>query len=99
MYRALIASVLLLVAACQTEEPPGQTYFDRVIEPILFQNCSRNAGGCHRVDASDPFQFAAGNLDITSFESIHKRPDVLRVFSAYPVPFLLLKAAGETNDH
>src|SRR5262249_31734003 len=83
---------------CQSEEPPGQTYFDRVIEPILLQSCARNTGGCHKLDSTDPFAFAAGNLDVTSFDNIHKRPDVLRVFSAYPVPFLLLKGAGETPD-
>jgi hypothetical protein len=97
MTRVLVAAVLV-VAACQTEAPPGQSYFDRVVEPVLAQSCAKGSGGCHRVDASDPFAFAAGNLDVTSFASLHKRPDVLRTFGVYPVPQLLLKAAAETKD-
>ena len=98
MRRALSLVALPLAVACQTDAPPGQTYFDRVIEPILLQSCARNTGGCHQTDKNDPFKIAAGNLDVTTFESIHKRPDLLRTFSAYPVPFLLLKAAAETNQ-
>src|SRR5215470_7827028 len=98
MRRVLPLAALLLAAACQTEAPPGQDYFDRVIQPILIQSCARNTGGCHQVDQNDTFGFAAGNLDVTSFDNIHKRPDVLRTFGTYPVPFLLLKAAAETPN-
>src|SRR5215813_6418013 len=98
MRRVLPLAALLLAVACQTEAPPGQDYFDRVIQPILIQSCARNTGGCHQVDQNDTFGFAAGNLDVTSFDRIHKRPDVLRTFGTYPVPFLLLKAAAETTS-
>jgi hypothetical protein len=91
------ASVVAL-AACQGETPPGQTYFARVISPILDQSCSRGSSGCHAADPEDPSAFASGNLDLTSHASLMKRPDVLRGHGAYPVPFLLAKAVGETSD-
>jgi hypothetical protein len=93
-----LAPLLLLVAACQGEPPAGTTYYDRIIQPILTQSCSRGTSGCHDADPQDPFSFAAGNLDLTSFENVHKRPDVLRPYGAYPAPLLLLKAVGETDD-
>ena len=83
--------------ACQGETPPGQTYFDRVIAPILDQSCSRGSSGCHAADPGDPNAFAAGNLDTTSYVNILKRRDTLRNHGAYPVPFLLAKAVGETT--
>lgn len=84
--------------ACQGETPPGQTYFDRVIAPILNESCSRGSSGCHAADPSDPNAFASGNLDTTSYANLLKRKDTLRFIGAYPVPFLLAKAVGETND-
>ena len=35
---------------------------------------------------------ALGNLDLTSFENVQKRRDVLRRYGTYPKPLLLLKA-------
>jgi hypothetical protein len=96
MRRAFLA--VTLVAGCQSSEaPPGQSYFDRVVEPILAESCAKGSSGCHAADPKDPLGFAAGNLDVTSFANIHKRPDVLRTFGVYPVPQLLLKAAGDTG--
>src|SRR5215470_10518707 len=96
--RRIALPVLAFLAACQSEAPPGNDYFNAFILPILNQSCSQGTSGCHRADPADPYAFAAGNLDTTSFENIHKRPDLLRQFGAYPVPFLLLKAVGPTSD-
>src|SRR5262249_889585 len=97
MHRLPLA-VLALPAACQSEAPPGNDYFNRVILPILNNSCSQGTSGCHRADPADPYAFAAGNLDTSSFENIKKRPDLLPQFAAYPVPFLLLKARGPPQD-
>jgi len=35
-----------------------------------------------------------GNLDVTSFEAIQKRRDLLRRYGSYPEPMLLIKAVG-----
>src|SRR5262245_6581683 len=89
--------ILLLAASCGADHGGGNEYFDRVIEPILAASCAQGTSPCHKVDTTDPYRFVAGNLDVTTFENIKKRPDVLRTFGAFPVPFLLLKAAGPTD--
>jgi len=90
--RALLV-VGLLVAACGSS-PPGKTFYQREIEPILTQKCAGNTSGCHSTNLDDPFQFAAGNFDVTSFDNVQKRRDVLAPFGAYPYPLLLIKATG-----
>jgi hypothetical protein len=96
--RPALLAVAALTACQNAAAPPGQTYFERVIQPILSQSCARGSSGCHAIDTSNDAAFAAGNLDVTSFANLHKRPDVLRTFGVYPVPQLLLKAAAETSD-
>src|SRR5262245_51013507 len=98
MRRLSCCLVLLALAACESEESPRDDYYARKIQPILDAACSGNTSGCHRVDPADPFAQAAGNLDTTSFDNIHKRPDLLRTFGAYPAPLLLIKALGRTDD-
>jgi hypothetical protein len=97
----LSASVLALAlgaAGCSEEPAPGRTYYERNVEPILIQTCSRNVSGCHSTNDDDPHAFAAGNFDVTSFENVQKRRDVLEPFGVYPVPLLLIKAAGATDE-
>ncbi len=101
MHRLLVGlqvGVLATASACQSQPPTGQQYYDRVIQPILTQSCSRGASGCHTADPADPFSFAAGNLDVTSFANLHKRADVLGTLGVYPAPLLLMKAVGPTSD-
>jgi hypothetical protein len=74
------------------DSPPGRTYYQRNIEPILTQKCAGNTSGCHSTNPDDPYMFAAGNFDVTSFENVQKRRDVLAPFGAYPYPLLLIKA-------
>jgi hypothetical protein len=71
-----------------------RTYYERNIEPILLQKCAGNTSGCHSINEGDPFAFAAGNLDVTSFENIQKRRDVLTPFGMYPQALLLIKSVG-----
>jgi hypothetical protein len=80
-------------AACG-DSPPGRTFYQRNIEPILTQKCAGNTSGCHSTNTDDPYQFAAGNFDVSSFDNVQKRRDVLSAFGAYPYPLLLIKAAG-----
>ncbi len=76
------------------DPPPGRTYYQRNIEPILLQSCTGNTAPCHRVDANDPFGFAAGNFDVTSFENVQKRRDLLTTYGPYQVAPLLIKAVN-----
>src|SRR5689334_10129890 len=84
-------AICVALAACG-DSPAGRTYYERNIEPILLQKCAGNTSGCHSTNADDPYAFAAGNLDVTSFENVQKRRDVLAPFGAYPYPLLLIKA-------
>lgn len=96
------ASVLAMVglvvgvAAC-SDPPPRRTYYQQHIEPILTFSCGGNTSGCHRVRPDDPFEFAAGNFDVSSFENVQKRRDLLSPFGAYPLPLLLVKAVGSSQ--
>ena len=92
--RAILLVVGLCASAACGDSPPGKTYFERNIQPILRDSCSKNTSGCHSVNADDPYKFAAGNLDVTSYEAIQKRRDVLAPFGPYPQPLLLIKAVG-----
>jgi len=91
--RSLRLLVLCALIGCG-DSPPGRTYYERNIEPILLQKCAGNTSGCHSTNEGDPYAFAAGNLDVTSFENVQKRRDVLSPFGAYPYSLLLIKAVG-----
>jgi hypothetical protein len=76
--------------ACTTKEPQSSTYFNRSIAPILQSSCVRtNTGaGCHVADSKGN---AFGNLDLTTFEGIDRRRDLLLDYGPYEQPSLLVK--------
>jgi len=90
----LVGCLVVLAASACSDTPPGKTYFERNILPILSQKCAGNTSGCHSTNATDPYAFAAGNLDVTSYTALSKRRDVLTRFGAYPYPLLLIKAVA-----
>lgn len=89
----LILAACVVLAACG-DSPPGRTYYERNIEPILLQKCAGNTSGCHSINEGDQYAFAAGNFDVTTFENVQKRRDVLQPFGAYPYALLLIKSVG-----
>jgi len=93
----LLAAFTLVIAACGDDAPPQSTYYERNIQPILTQFCAGNTAGCHSTNTTDEYAFAAGNLDVTSFENINKRRDLLRSFGPFTVPLLLVKGVA-SND-
>ena len=90
--------VIALAGCNDCNAPPGQTYFEANIEPILQAKCAGNTSGCHTTETADAFAFSAGNLDVTSFANISKRRDALTRFGPYPVPLLLIKAIAPESD-
>jgi hypothetical protein len=90
----LAVSLLVGGFGC-VKKPTEKYYYDQHIQPILTQSCTGNTSPCHRVDPATGT--ALGNLDLTSYESVHKRPDVLRKYGSYPYPLLLLKAIPEAS--
>ena len=77
-------------SACSINRPPEQHFYDQHIQPILNNFCVGNTSPCHRIDPASGI--ALGNLDLSSFESVQKRRDVLRTYGSYPQPLLLLKS-------
>lgn len=90
---AATGAIVVAAGSCG-EAPPGRTYYERIIEPILVQSCSGGSSGCHVANDDDPHQFAGGNLDVSSFERLQKRRDVLEPHGVYGYPLLLVKAVG-----
>lgn len=94
--RSHLAALIGLAATAIgcSDSPKGRTFYERNIEPILVQKCAGNTSGCHAVKEDDFSAVAAGNLDVTSFENVQKRRDVLAPFGVYPFPLFLIKAVG-----
>ena len=91
--RAPLGLVVLGLVACADPELSEQTFYGQRIAPILQENCVRGTadGLCHIESDQMPGQ-ALGNLDLNTFESIHRRPELLAAYGSYPEPVLLLKA-------
>lgn len=87
---ALAAFVALAPASCKTREAEESTYFERTISPILTTSCVRtNTGaGCHVVDQKGN---ALGNLDVSTFDGLAKRRDLLVDYGPYGQPAFLVK--------
>jgi len=90
---ALWLACAALAGGCLTKKPPENHFYDQHVQPILKSFCVGNTSPCHAVDPATGT--ALGNLDLTSFEGIQKRRDVLRTYGSYPHPLLLLKAVPE----
>jgi hypothetical protein len=77
---------------CQgTKTHPTTTFYERRIEPILSGTCANSGApsGCHV--AADTHGNAFGNLDVTSYETLVKRHDLLISYGPYSMPALLVK--------
>jgi hypothetical protein len=76
--------------ACTTKQPQTVTFFDQTIQPILQTSCVRtNTGaGCHVADDKGN---AFGNLDLTSYQGVARRRDLLLDYGPYLQPSMLVK--------
>ncbi|HET6282030.1 MAG TPA: hypothetical protein VFH73_13730 [Polyangia bacterium] len=91
--RALAIVLALAGVACRPQKPAEQRFYDQHIQPIFNASCVGNTSPCHRIDQSS--NVALGNLDLSSFDAVQKRRDVLRTYGSFPHPLLLLKALPE----
>jgi hypothetical protein len=85
--------LVVCAAGCHVKKPAEQHFYDERIQPIFTQSCVNGTSPCHRVDPGTGV--ALGNLDLSSFEAVQKRRDVLRTYANYPQPLLLLKTLPE----
>ncbi len=79
-----------VATGCKVNKPAEQHFYDVHIQPVFNTFCVGNTSPCHKVDQATGT--ALGNLDLSSFEGVQKRRDVLRTYGSYPQPLLLLKA-------
>ncbi len=86
----VLACASVLASGCSIKRPPEEHFYDQHIQPILNNFCVGNTSPCHRIDPASGI--ALGNLDLSSFDSVQKRRDVLRTYGSYPQPLLLLKS-------
>lgn len=90
---ALVLFGLASAAGCGTESrPPQTTFYDRKIAPVLSGSCvtSPAQSSCHV--AADDRGNALGNLNLSSYDTLNLRRDLLIDYGPYGVPGLLLKA-------
>src|SRR5438094_10087436 len=85
--------LLFFVCACDAAPPPEQRFFGEHIQPIFNSFCVGNTSPCHK----NTDGVALGNLDLSSFDGVQKRRDVLRTYGSYPEPLVLLKAVPEAS--
>ncbi len=81
------------LVGCSNPDVGHATYYDQRIAPILQENCVRGTadGLCHAESTQSPGQ-ALGNLDLSTFEAVHRRPELLAAYGSYPEPVMLMKA-------
>jgi WD40-like Beta Propeller Repeat len=92
MLRKLVVPLAVLATVgCQEEPQSAFSFYEERIDPILDVGCQRQTTGCH---VDDGRGFALGNLDLTSFDSLMRRRDVLPAYGPYSVGLLLLKAGN-----
>ena len=84
----LVLALVVLTVGCSDEEPPAFTYFDDRVAPVLDVGCAQQTTGCHVATSAGT---ASGNLDLSSYDALLKREDVLPASGPYSVGQLLLK--------
>ena len=91
----LLGLTVWVSSSCSQREVEAEgTYFDKKIAPILNGSCATSPTGslCHVT--ADQRGNALGNLDVTSYEMLAKRQDLLEDFGPYGMPALLAKAVS-----
>ena len=87
--RLIGITVALGLLACEAPERKPFAFYDERIAPVLQPGCQRQTTGCH---VDDGHGFALGNLDLSSYETLLHRKDVLTPYGPYSAGLLLLKA-------
>jgi hypothetical protein len=95
LWPALLCALGTLEGGCRPKEPPPEHFYEQHIQPIFNNFCTGNTSPCHRI--SEDGKTALGNLDLTSFDNVQKRRDLLRTYGSYPQPALLLKVMPEAS--
>lgn len=85
--------VFAMVYGCAFEGAPDDwSYYDENIAPTISASCGGPLVGCH---LSDERGTAPGNLDVSSYDSLRRRTDLLIEYGPYPRPMLLIRAGDQ----
>ena len=84
---SLAAVVVVAALGCDDPVIPSSSFYDERINPIVSMGCAQQLNGCH-VDSNGR---ATGNLDLSSFDALMQRRDVLPAFGPYTNGLILLK--------
>ncbi|HEX7480915.1 MAG TPA: hypothetical protein VF331_24145 [Polyangiales bacterium] len=87
--RLVLVSLCVVAVGCQKQPASSFSFYEQRIAPIVDVGCQRQTTGCH---VDDGHGFALGNLDLSSYDSLSRRADVLDAYGPYPVGVFLLKA-------
>ncbi len=90
----LCALSIVLSIGCDGGSAPTSSYYDERIGPRLEFGCVEQTAGCHL--ASERGE-ATGNLDLSSYDALMRRSDVLPAYGPYPVGLLLLKGGPDVE--
>ncbi len=90
----LLVALASLGSACEERPAPASSFYDQQIGPALEFGCVEQTAGCHL--ASDRGE-ATGNLDLSSFDTLMRRSDVLPAYGPYSTSLLLIKASGNID--
>ncbi|MFW6067660.1 MAG: hypothetical protein ACOC97_04920 [Myxococcota bacterium] len=91
---SILIGWLACLGACDDTLPPESSFYDERISPVLVNSCARQTTGCHVDDGQGR---AAGNLDVSSFDSLMRRRDVLPPYGPYSLGLLLLKGGDQAE--
>lgn len=94
MRAALVMLAGAVILACEDPAPPSSSYFDERIAPVLKVGCVEQTASCHIATLEGT---AAGNLDLSSYDALMRREDVLPAYGPYPVGLLFLKGSGPVD--
>jgi WD40-like Beta Propeller Repeat len=96
--RSLVLSALVVSGAAlglgsctQRKVEPGTTYYERKIAPILISGCLVSPSGSQCHVTQDSHGNALGNLDVSKYQMLAKRRDLLTDYGPYGMPQLLAK--------
>ncbi len=84
----IVGWLVLGCTACAEPDPPTFSFYEERIDPILRVGCAQQTTGCHVATEQG---FALGNLDLSSFDALMRRRDVLQPTGPYSESLLLLK--------
>lgn len=91
--RSAVVGAVSSLMACNEIPPPEESYYSREIGPSLAFTCAQQTTGCHLARDGQ----AAGNLDLTSYDSLMRRRDALSAYGPYPLGLFLMKVSAPSE--